>query len=105
MIAGEVPDAAQAQLLRSFGKPAQEPGGDAHQRCPRLLEMGRQANQRDRRLTRMFGSAPLRGHQPGPAGNRLVASFWIGQSNEETPPVAHQRHSARSEAVQVMGQF
>ncbi|MBI4191743.1 MAG: hypothetical protein HY525_14545 [Betaproteobacteria bacterium] len=66
------------QLLRSLGEPALKQGRDAHQRCPRLLEMCVQAGQRNRRLPGMFRPAPHRGHQPRAAGNRLA--LWDGHS-------------------------
>ena len=72
MFADAIPDGARVQLLRSLGYPVLEQGGDAHERCPGLRELGMQPGEGDR-LPRMFGPAPHRGHQPRPAGDRLAS--------------------------------
>lgn len=54
MVTNTLPDGSGVELLRSLGEPALKQGGDAHQGCPRLLEMGVQSGQRDRRLAGMF---------------------------------------------------
>ena len=104
MIADEVPDGGWIQLLRSVIHPALKHCGDTHQRCAGLLEMSVQARQCDRRLAGMFGPAAHGGHQPRPTGNCFAPRFWIGQSNEQTPPVVDQRHCPGGQlaAVQVV---
>ena len=87
MVADKVPDGEGIELLRSMSSPGLKLRGDTHQRRLRLAEMGMQTGQGNRRLTGVLGSAPHRGHQPRPAGNRLTSSFWMGQSDEQPPPV------------------
>lgn len=53
MIANTLPDGCGVQLLRSLGNPALKQGRNAHEPCPRLVEMGVQAGERDRRLPRL----------------------------------------------------
>ena len=93
MIANALPDGDGVQLLRGLCDPALKQGGDTHQGCPRLFEMGMQAGQRDRRLARMLGPAPDRGHQPWPAGDGLAPRIGMGQAHEQAPPVVDQRHA------------
>ena len=60
---------------------------------PRFLDMGVQAGQRNRRLARVLGSAPDRGHPPRPAGDRLAPRLGMGQPHEQASPVVGQpRH-------------
>ena len=92
MIANAMPDGGRGQLLRSLDYPALEQGGDTHQRCPCLLEIGMLSRESDRRLPRMLGSAPDGRHQPRSAGDGLTPGFWIGQADEQAPPVVNQRH-------------
>lgn len=72
VITNVLPDRWGVQLLRSAKGKALKQGGDTHQRYPRLCKMGMHAGRLDRRLTRMFGSAPDRSHQPRTAGDRLT---------------------------------
>lgn len=87
------------QLLRSSHNPLLKQGGDMHQRCTRLAEIGVLSGQCDRRLTRVFCSAFHRRHQPWATGDCLAPCLWIRQSNEQTPPVVDQRHRTRSKPI------
>ena len=104
MVADELPDGNRVELLRSIGGPGLKLGGDTHQRLLGLAEVGMQPRQGDRRLPGVFRSTPDRGHQPRPAGNRLAAGFWMGQPDEQAPPVVDQRHRSGRElaAVQIV---
>ena len=79
MIADEIPDGGWVQLLRSASHPALTPVGDTPQGIARLAKFGMQSGQREglasghRRLTRMFGPASNRGHQPWATSDRLAS--------------------------------
>lgn len=60
MVANEVPDGCRVQLLRSMGDPTLKQGGDTHEGCPGLAEIGMLASQRYRRPASMLRSAELR---------------------------------------------
>lgn len=70
MVANVLPYRWWVQLLLSTGCEGLKQGGDTYEHCLSLFEMGMHARQRGRRLSRMFGSATHRGHQPRAAGNR-----------------------------------
>lgn len=105
MVAAHIPDNSDVQLLRSAGCQSLKPGRDTRQGLFRLAEMGMQTGQGDRRLAGMFRSAAHRRHQPRPTGDRLAPGLWIHQTDEQTPPVVDQCHSAGRELapMQIMG--
>ena len=104
MVAGQAPDGGRVELLRSAVCPYFEQDGEAYQGIASLAEMRVQSGQGDRCLPRMLRLVSDRGHQPRTAGNGLAAGLWIGQPNEETPPVVDQCDSAGGElaAMQIM---
>ena len=104
MVADEVPNGGEVQLLRSSYNPPLKQGGYMHQRCPRLAVIGVLSGQCDRRLTCVFCSAPHRRHQPRAAGDCLAPRFGVRQAYKQTPPVVDQRHCTRSKlaAMQIV---
>ena len=102
MIAEALPDHWQGQLLRSLGHPALRSKAETRISMACLSEMGMQAGQRDRRLPRMLGSSPHRGHQSRSAYDRLAPG--IGQAHEQAPPIVGQRYPASGQlaAMQVV---